>query len=92
MPLTERVNFKTVLQKGNRVQVPKLVRWRYKLDSEQVLKVSVGSTLYGSETFYARMDRSGRVTVPKLTLELLASRLDEQDVVGKVLEVELKPA
>ena len=92
MPLTERVNFKTVLQKGNRVQVPKLVRWRYKLDSEQVLKVSVGSTLYGSETFYARMDRSGRVTVPKLTLGLLRSRLDEQDLAGKVLEVELKPA
>ena len=32
MPLTERVKFKTVLQKGNRVQLPKLVRWEYKLN------------------------------------------------------------
>jgi hypothetical protein len=36
MPLTENVSFKTVLQRGNRVQVPKLVRWRFKMDSEQV--------------------------------------------------------
>lgn len=26
---------------GNRVQLPKLVRWRYKLESDKVLKVEV---------------------------------------------------
>ena len=41
MPLTERVDFKAVLQKGNRVQLPKLVRWRFKLETSQVLKVTV---------------------------------------------------
>ena len=38
MSLTEQVEFQTALQGGNRVQVPKLVRWKYKLDSDQVLK------------------------------------------------------
>jgi len=32
VPLTECVEFKTVLQRGDRVQVPKLVRWEYKLE------------------------------------------------------------
>jgi hypothetical protein len=35
LPLTERVEFKAVLQKGNRVQIPKLVRWRFKLETDQ---------------------------------------------------------
>jgi hypothetical protein len=41
VPLTEAVSFKTLLQKGNRVQVPKLVRWQFKLETTQVLKVTV---------------------------------------------------
>jgi hypothetical protein len=30
-----------VLQKGNRVQVPKLVRWEFKMEPGQVLKIEV---------------------------------------------------
>jgi len=41
VPLTERVSFKTRLQKGNRFQVSKYVRWRYKLESDQTLQVTV---------------------------------------------------
>jgi hypothetical protein len=60
VPLTASVSFKAVLQKGKRVQVPKLVRWKYKLEREQVLMVSVTTQrLYGWENFYARMDKSG---------------------------------
>ena len=40
-PLTEAVEFKTVLQKGNRVQPPKLIRWKFKLETDQILKVTV---------------------------------------------------
>jgi hypothetical protein len=48
VPLTGSVSFKAVLQKGNRVQVPKLVRWKFKLEQDQVLKVSVATqSLYG---------------------------------------------
>jgi hypothetical protein len=43
MPPTQKVSFKTVLQKGNRVQVPKLVRWQFKMDTQQVLKVTVNA-------------------------------------------------
>ena len=94
MPLTESVSFKTVLQKGNRIQLPKLVRWRYKLEQDQVLKVSVMALGgFGCETFYARMDKSGRITIPKLTLSLLQSRAyDRQSLTGSVVEVGLEPA
>ena len=93
MPLTGSVSFKALLQKGNRVQVPKLVRWRFKLDSEQVLRLSVtAESLYGWEKFFGRMDRSGRITVPKLTLKLLREKVDEKSLVGTVLQVKLEPA
>jgi hypothetical protein len=41
MPLTGGVEFRAVLQKGNRVQVPKLVRWEFKMEPGQVLKIEV---------------------------------------------------
>jgi len=92
VPLTEKVRFKTLLQKGNRVQVPKLVRWRFKMDSEQVLKVSVTAVNVwgGWQTFYGMMGRDGRITIPKLQRELL--RYKEKSIVGYVMEVMLEPA
>jgi bifunctional DNA-binding transcriptional regulator/antitoxin component of YhaV-PrlF toxin-antitoxin module len=93
MPLTESVSFKAVLQRGNRVQVPKLLRWRYKLERDQVLRVSVTTqSLYGWETFYGRMDKSGRITIPKLTLRLLRIRANKQNLIGTIMEVTLAPA
>ena len=46
MPLTELVNFKTRLQRGNRIQLPKLVRWKYKLEQDQVLKVALTAFVF----------------------------------------------
>jgi bifunctional DNA-binding transcriptional regulator/antitoxin component of YhaV-PrlF toxin-antitoxin module len=91
MPLTESVSFKTVLQKGNRLQLPKLIRWRYKLEQDQVLKVSV-TVLggFGCETFYTNMDKSGRITIPKLTQELLRDK--EKSLTGYIMEVMVEPA
>lgn len=91
MPLTEQVSFKAVLQKGNHVQVPKLIRWRFKLEPEQVLKVTVKTAVYETEEFYSRLSGDGRLAVPKLTLKLLQGE-DEESLVGSVLEVELEPA
>ena len=92
MPLTEKVSFTAVLQKGNRVQVPKVVRWRFKMDTEQVLKVAVGPVEFAGvgRVFYARMDKSGRITVPKLTRELV--RGIRKSRVGYGLNVTLEPA
>ncbi|MCJ7762325.1 hypothetical protein MUP38_02580 [Candidatus Bathyarchaeota archaeon] len=91
MPLTQKVSFKTMLQKGNRVQVPKLVRWQFKMDSAQVLKVSVTAVNVSIswQTFYAKMGKDGRITVPRLQRELLRAR--EQSLVGYVMEVMLEP-
>jgi len=94
MPLTERVEFKARIQKGNRIQLPKLVRWRFKLETNQILKVSgiITNFFGGWETFYARMDKSGRVTIPKLTLKLLGSMRPDESLTGAVMLVRLEPA
>lgn len=90
MPLDELVSFKAVLQKGNRVQIPRLIRWQFKMESEQVLQVTVAVDVVG-ENFYARMNKDGRITVPKLALELLEEYEDERSLVGSAFEVTLKP-
>jgi hypothetical protein len=43
MPLTEKVAFTATLQSKNTVQIPKLIRWRFKMESGQALKVGVNS-------------------------------------------------
>jgi DNA-binding transcriptional regulator/RsmH inhibitor MraZ len=92
VPLTQKVSFKTMLQKGNRVQVPKVVSWQFKMDTEQVLKVSVTAinVWSGWQSFYAQMDKSGRVTIPKLTRELLRDK--EKSLTGCIMEVMVEPA
>ncbi len=92
LPLSQRVSFKTVLQKQNRLLVPKLVRWEYKVESSEVLKVTV--TIVGllgvRESFLAKMYKSGRIRIPELTLALL--KRDEPSLEGCVMEVTLEPA
>jgi len=92
LPLTQRVSFKTMLQKQNRLQVPRLVRWRFKLEASEVLRVTV--TVVGSaggerESFLARMQKDGRIVIPKFTLALL--KRDEPSLEGYAMEVTLEP-
>jgi hypothetical protein len=81
-----------MLQKGNRVQVPRVVRWQFKMGTEQVLKVSVTAVNLwsGWQTFYAKMGKDGRIIVPKPQRELLRSK--KQSLVGYAMEVTLEPA
>jgi hypothetical protein len=91
--LTEQVEFQTALQSGNRVQVPKLVRWKFKLESNQVLKVAVWAGVIRWKTFYACMDKSGRITVPKkIQKELLETAFTLQSLIGTAMHVRLAPA
>jgi len=94
LPLTEEVSFKTMFQRGNRVQVPRRVRWRFKMDSEQVLKVTVGvvGLFTGWESFYAQMGKDGRITVPRIQRELLNRNNREQSFEHHIIEVRLEPA
>lgn len=93
MPLTE-ASFKTRLQGSDRVQVPKSVCLRFKLESSQVLRVVVHPVNLhsGYEGFYGRIDKSGRITVPKLTLKLLEEEIaDNQDLTGTIMEITIEP-
>ena len=94
MPLDRRVEFKAVLQRGNRLQLPKLVRWRHKLETDQILRVSVAvANMFGNwESFLARMDKSGRITVPSLVLGQLGGRRPGINLTGEVFKVLLEPA
>ncbi|MGA3288705.1 MAG: hypothetical protein ABSD42_00495 [Candidatus Bathyarchaeia archaeon] len=94
MPLTRSVSFKAAIGKGNRIQIPTLIRWEFKLESTQLLTVSV--RLFGrgvDETFYAKMNKDGRITVPKLNADLIKTRLHEEETLsGYAFEVTLRPA
>ena len=94
LPLTRAIEFRAMLQKGNRVQVPKLVRWEFKLERSQVLKVAVGfaDSYVQKDFFFGRMNEDERITIPKLTLDLLVSRCDRQSLVGSVLQLKLEPS
>jgi len=89
MPLTETAEFLARLQKWNRVQIPVEVRWRYKLEPGELLKVSVqpvGSFFVSGEEFIARLMRGGRITIPWEVVWAL--KLDKP---GYMLRVRLIP-
>lgn len=92
LPLSTTVSFKTRLQKQNRLQVPKLIRWQYKLEPSETLNVTV--TIVGllgvRGSFLAKVQKDGRIAIPKLTLALL--KRNEPNLEGYVLEVTLEPA
>ena len=91
LPLTERVSFKTRLEKANRLQISKCIRLRYKLETKQYLKVTVNfSGVWGSpQTFQTRIRKDGKIAVPKLNLELVNDR--KLDLTGYVVDVTLEP-
>lgn len=92
MPLYERVNFATKLQRGNRFQVSKYVRWKYKLESNQTFRVTISvnwSMISQSCSFLARMSNDGRIVIPKVNVGLLQDRKIER--AGYVVNVTLEP-
>jgi bifunctional DNA-binding transcriptional regulator/antitoxin component of YhaV-PrlF toxin-antitoxin module len=92
VPLNEKVKFEAKLQRGNRVQIPKMVRWRFKLESFQVLEVTVSFlAVWGNpKSFFTRMSKDGRIAIPKKTLALL--RQDKSNVEGYMMAVTLAPS
>ena len=93
MPLTTKVSFETVLEKGNRLQIPKLILWQFKMEQNQVFKVRVSPKQIwgGYKNFYAKMDKQGRILIPKLTLALMANK-ENPNLEGYVFDVILEPA
>ena len=94
MPLTELASFKAKLENRNRIQIPNLLRWRYKMEQGELLKANVrvfDSKNYEEETFLAKMTNDGRLTIPKLTMEILKKR-EGKNITGTILEVTISPA
>jgi hypothetical protein len=91
VPLTERVSFKTRLQRGNRVQVPKYVRWHYKLEPTQILQVTVSilGAWRPAQIFLSRISKDGRIVVPNLAIAIFKDGKPNLD--NHVAEVTLKP-
>ena len=89
--LTHHVSFKIVLEKGNRVQIPKIIRWQFKLEPDQVLRVgfSVPDIFRGWQFFYAKMEKSGKIFIPKTTLSNWSEV--ENGLTGSIVEVTLDP-
>jgi hypothetical protein len=92
MPLTEKVTFTATLQSANTMQIPKLIRWRFKMESDQALKVGINflGMHKGWQFFYAKMRKDGRISVPKLVLSLFED--EKTSLAGYALEVMLEPA
>ena len=94
MPLTTRVSFEMLLEKGNRLQIPKLIQWQFKMEQNQVLRVGVSPKRIwggGPKFFYAKMDKQGRILIPKLTLVLMANK-ENPNLEGYIFDVWLEPA
>lgn len=92
MPLTEKVTFTTKLQSAKTVQIPKLVRWRFKMEGDQPLKVGVNflDLHKGWQFFYAKMRKDGRISIPKLALSLFED--EKTSLAGYTLKVMIEPA
>lgn len=60
-----KVSFLARLQAENRIQIPVEVRWRYKLEPGQILRLEIHPVSgFSSEEFHSRLQLGGRVTVP----------------------------
>lgn len=92
MPLTEKITFKAILQRGNRIQIPKLIRWQYKLEPTQILKVQVTTKqmILITEQFYAKMTQDGRILIPQLILAIITPK--DHNLTYHVLQITIQPA
>ncbi len=90
MPLTEKISFKTKLQKGSRLRVPTNVRWHYRLEPTQMLKITINAVdvWMTPQTFLKNINKDGRIIIPKITLDLLT----QGHGANFILDVTLEPA
>ncbi len=94
MPLTHSVSFRAGIGKGNRIQIPNIIRWEFKLESTQPLNVHLSSYDHHiDQTFYVKMTKDGRITVPKLNAALIINELgDKTSIFHIAFDIRLEPA
>jgi len=89
LPLDRSLSFKAVVQEGDRLQVPRLIRWQFSLEPTQVLEIRIRSAERigaSAETYYAKVRGDGRLGIPKLVMKLCEIRA------GDIVEVTLSPS
>ncbi len=91
MPLTQRVTFKAPLRKDSRLRIPRVIRGQFKLETNQVLKVTVtvAGTLGVKESFFGKMRKDGSITIPPIIVILLKG--DRPSLENNPIEVTLEP-
>ena len=73
----------------NKVQVPKIIRWTFKLEPDQGLRVGVSGLGRGCEYFYTKMGKDGRIFIPKAVL--FAAHGKEENLAGLPVNIILGP-
>ncbi len=64
--------FHAKVQKALRLQVPRVLRWKYKLEAGMVLRVQVEKVdTCKSHTYLTRLQCSGRISIPKIAAEIV---------------------
>jgi bifunctional DNA-binding transcriptional regulator/antitoxin component of YhaV-PrlF toxin-antitoxin module len=73
------------------VQIPKFVRWHYKLEPTQILEVTVSflGAWRPPEIFLSRISKDGKIVIPKLTITLFKESKPNLD--GYIADVRLAP-
>ncbi len=94
MPLTHSISFKAAIGKGNRIQIPTIIKWEFKLEPTQLLTINVRLFDLGiDETFYTKMNKDGRITIPKINTEIIKTQLPKEATLNQyAFEITLKPA
>jgi hypothetical protein len=92
MPLTRAVKFEAQVEKCSLFQVPKKIRWEFKLEPDQMLHVGVYAPqlFSGYHYFFAKMGKDGRIRVPRLVCVILKGK--EPTLGGFLIGVTLQPA
>lgn len=92
MPLPQQIEFKTIIQKGNRLQIPKIIREQFKIEANQVFKVEITRLDYVSnwQSFYAKTGKDGRIFIPEI-IQLLLQK-EKPPLTGYIYDVIIQPA
>ncbi len=77
MPLEKEENFLAKLQKGNRIQIPVVIRGMHKLKANEILGIEARSTKDAAyyRDFYAKVSNDGRFVIPKIIVEKLELKI-----------------
>jgi hypothetical protein len=69
------------------VQIPKYVRWSYKLETTQILKatIQVVNLWVASESFLTRPSKDGRISIPHLIIN------PNKNLEGQIIRLTLQP-